>query len=82
MLNEIIAKNMIENYLNKNCIGEYYIVSIKSRLEQMDYEFKIFERNCYMKSGGFGLSGKDIYFDIHDIQPLIHHHLHNCLMLI
>ena len=55
MLNEIMAKNMIENYLNKNCIGEYYIVSIKSRLEQMDYEFKIFERNCYGQPNSYSL---------------------------
>lgn len=47
MINEIIVKNIAENYLNKNCKGEYYIVSIKLRKEQMDYELNIFERNFY-----------------------------------
>ena len=47
MINEIIVKNIAENYLNKNCKGEYYIVSIKLRKEQMDYELNIFERNSY-----------------------------------
>lgn len=47
MINEIIVKNIVENYLNKNCKGEYYIVSIKLRKEQNDYELNIFERNFY-----------------------------------
>lgn len=47
MINEIIVKNIVENYLNKNCKGEYYIVSIKLRKEQKDYELNIFERNFY-----------------------------------
>lgn len=47
MINEIIVKNIVENYLNKNCKGEYYIISIKLRKEQMDYELNIFERNFY-----------------------------------
>ncbi len=47
MINEIIVKNIAENYLNKNCKGEYYIISIKLRKEQMDYELNIFERNFY-----------------------------------
>ena len=47
MINEIIVKNIVEKYLNKNCKGEYYIVSIKLRKEQKDYELNIFERNFY-----------------------------------
>ena len=50
MINEIIVKNIVENYLNKNCKGEYYIVSIKLRKEQMNYELyelNVFERNFY-----------------------------------